>query len=238
MIEMHYQPIHGLPGLEIKYYEALARIRYHDTLIMPNAFLPVVSSRRLETGFDLAVLQQVDLDLSSKKLQPGIGVAINLTAQSISQPEIVSYLLELSRHNTRHPLMIEIAETSLITQVAEARTYLDLLRTAQYRIAMDDFGTGHSPLRYLADLPVDVIKFDISLIRKLDENNRASQVVTDFARMMISAGYSLTAEGVETETALRKVESLGFAHVQGFLLERPLPLDQLVIQENNDKHGT
>jgi EAL domain-containing protein (putative c-di-GMP-specific phosphodiesterase class I) len=85
---------------------------------------------------------------------------------------------------------------------------------------------------------VDVIKFDNSLIRKLDENNRASQDVTDFARMMISAGYSLTAEGVETETALRKVESLGFAHVQGFLLERPLPLDQLVIQASDDKHGT
>ena len=228
MIEMHYQSIHSLPGLEVKYYEALARIRHHNDLIMPDAFLPVVSSRRLETGFDLAVLQQVDLDLSSKQLPPGVGVSINLTAQSVSQPEIVSYLLELSRHNTRHPLMIEIAETSLITQVAEARTYLDLLRTAQYRIAMDDFGTGHSPLRYLADLPVDVVKFDISLVRKLEENNRAAQVVMDFARMMTSAGYSLTAEGVETEAALRKVESMGFAHVQGFLLNRPLPLAQLV----------
>jgi diguanylate cyclase (GGDEF)-like protein len=228
MIEMHYQSIRSLPGLEVKYYEALARIRYHNDLIMPSAYLPVVSSRRLETGFDLAVLQQVDLDLSSKQLPPGVGVSINLTAQSISQPEIVSYLMELSRHNKRHPLMIEIAETSLITQVTEARTYLDLLRTAQYRIAMDDFGTGHSPLRYLVDLPVDVIKFDISLISRLEANDRAAQVVMDFARMMISAGYSLTAEGVETEVALRKVESMGFAQAQGFLLDHPQPLDQLV----------
>ncbi len=237
MIEMHYQPIHSLPSLEIKYYEALARIRHHNTLILPEAFLPVVSTRRLETGFDLAVLQQVDLDLSSKRLQAGVGVAINLTAQSISQPEIVSYLLELSRHNTRHPLMIEIAETSLITQVAEASAYLDLLRTAQYRIAMDDFGTGHSPLRYLADLPVDVIKFDISLIRKLEDSSRGAQVVADFARMMISAGYSLTAEGVETEAALRLVESLGFAHVQGFLLAHPLPLDELIAHLAATKSG-
>ncbi|WP_296888650.1 EAL domain-containing protein [Thiobacillus sp.] len=232
MIEMHYQSIRSLPGLEVKYYEALARIRYHDTLILPAAFLPVVSSRRLETGFDLAVLQQVDLDLSSKQLPAGVGICINLTAQSVSQPEIVSYLLELSRHNTRHPLMIEIAETSLITQVTEASTYLDLLRTSQYRIAMDDFGTGHSPLRYLVDLPVDVIKFDLSLISRLEANDRAAQVVTDFARMMISAGYSLTAEGVETETALRKVESLGFAHVQGFLLDHPRPLAELVASLN------
>jgi EAL domain-containing protein (putative c-di-GMP-specific phosphodiesterase class I) len=103
-----------------------------------------------------------------------------------------------------------------------------LLRTAQYRIAMDDFGTGHSPLRYLVDLPVDVIKFDLSLIARLEADDRAAQVVTDFARMMISAGYSLTAEGVETGAALSKVESLGFDHVQGFLLDHPQPLAELV----------
>ncbi len=227
MIEMHYQPIHGLPGRQVDYYEALARIRYHGELIMPGAFLPVVSSRRLETEFDLAVLHQVDADLSSKQLPPGVGVSINLSAQSISRPEIVSHLLELSRHNAEHPLMLEITETSLITQMAEVSTYLDLLRTVHYRIAMDDFGTGYSPLRYLVDLPVDVVKFDISLVKKLGEDNRAGQVVADFARMMTDAGYSLVAEGVETEAVLDKVESLGIAHVQGYLLGRPVPLAQL-----------
>ena len=227
MIEMHYQSIHSLPGCKVDYYEALARIRHHGELIMPGAFLPVVGSRRLETEFDLAVLNQVDADLSSNQLPPGVGVSINMSAQSISRPEVVSHLLELSRHNTRHPLMLEITETSLITQMVEVSTYLDLLRTVNYRIAMDDFGTGYSPMRYLVDLPVDVVKFDISLVNKLGQDNRAGQVVADFARMMNDAGYSLVAEGVETETVLRKVESLGIAHVQGYLLSRPVPLAQL-----------
>lgn len=228
MIELHYQSIHALPGRQVDYYEALARIRYHGTLIMPDAFLPVVSSRRLETEFDLAVLQQVDADLSSGQLPPRVGISINLSAQSISRPEVVSQLLELSRHNARHPLMLEITETSLITQMVEVRTYLDLLRTVNYRIAMDDFGTGYSPLRYLVDLPVDVVKFDISLVNKLGENNRAAQVVADFARMMSDAGYSLVAEGVESDAVLRKVESLGIAHVQGYLLSMPVPLAELM----------
>jgi diguanylate cyclase (GGDEF)-like protein len=227
MIELHYQSIHSLPGCKVGYYEALARIRYRDTLIMPDAFLPVVSSRRLETEFDLAVLQQVDADLSSGQVPEGIGVSINLSAQSISRPEIVSFLLELSRHNALHPLMLEITETSLITQMVEVRTYLDLLRTVNYRIAMDDFGTGYSPLRYLVDLPVDVVKFDISLVNKLGQDDRAGQVVADFARMMSDAGYVLVAEGVETEAILRKVESLGIAHVQGYLLSMPVPLTEL-----------
>jgi diguanylate cyclase (GGDEF)-like protein len=228
MIELHYQAMHNLPGRTVGYYEALARIRYHGDLIMPDAFLPVVSSRRLETEFDLAVLQQVDADLSSGQLPAGRGVSINLSALSISHPEIVSRLLDLSRHAARHPLMLEITETSLITQMAEVRTYLDLLRTVDYRIAMDDFGTGYSPLRYLVDLPVDVVKFDISLVNKLGQDNRAGKVVADFARMMSEAGYVLVAEGVETDVVLRKVESLGIAHVQGYLLGRPLPLAELV----------
>ncbi|MHB1353895.1 MAG: putative bifunctional diguanylate cyclase/phosphodiesterase [Thiobacillus sp.] len=227
MVEMHYQSIHSLPGCRIDYYEALARIRYNGELIMPDAFLPVINNRRLETEFDLAVLARVDADLSSQRLPAGIGVSFNLSAQSLSRAEVVSHLLELSRHIPRHPLMLEITETSLITQMAEVSTYLDLLRTVHYRIAMDDFGTGYSPLRYLVDLPVDVVKFDISLVSKLAQDNRAGQVVADFARMMSEAGYSLVAEGVETDAVLRKVESLGVEHVQGYLLSRPLPLDKL-----------
>ncbi|MEQ1662467.1 MAG: bifunctional diguanylate cyclase/phosphodiesterase [Thiobacillus sp.] len=227
MIEMHYQPIHALPGRQVAYYEALARIRYHNQLLMPAAFLPVVSSRRLETEFDLAVLQQVDADLTNARLPEGCGISVNISAQSISRPEVVSTLMELSRHTARHPLMLEITETSLITQMLEVRTYLDLLRTVNFKIAMDDFGTGYSPLRYLVDLPVDIVKFDISLIKKLEETSRASQIVSDFARMMKDAGYSLVAEGIETEVALTRVQALGFAHVQGYLLGRPKTLDQL-----------
>lgn len=227
LIELHYQPIHTLPGRHDTHYEALARIRYQDELIMPGAFLPVVGSRRLETEFDLAVLHQLDADLSSQQLPAGKGVSVNLSAQSISHPEVISLLLELSRHNARHPLMLEITETSLITQMVEVRTYLDLLRTLDYRIAMDDFGTGYSPLRYLVDLPVDVVKFDISLVSKLGQDDRAGRVVANFVHMMKDAGYVLVAEGVETEATLKEAEHLGFAHVQGYLLGRPTPLTRL-----------
>ncbi len=237
MIEMHYQAIHALPGRKVDYYEALARIRYHGDLIMPGSFLPVIAARRLETEFDLAVLAQVDVDLASGRIPDGVGVSINLSAQTISRAEVVSHLLELSRHNARHPLMLEITETSLITQIAEVSTYLELLRTVHFRIAMDDFGTGYSPLRYLADLPVDVVKLDISLISKLAQDNRAARVVADFVRMMNDAGYSLVAEGVETEAVLDKVQSLGIEHVQGYLLGRPIPLDQLAGTSENDTHA-
>jgi diguanylate cyclase (GGDEF)-like protein len=237
MIEMHYQPIHGLPGRQIDYYEALARIRYAGELIMPGAFLPVVSNRRLETEFDLAVLQQVDADLSSGLFPAGCGISINLSAQSISRSDVISRLLELSHHTQRHALILEITETSLITQMNEVRDYLEMLRAEHYQIAMDDFGTGYSPLRYLVDLPVDVVKLDISLVNKLGEDDRSGRVVADFVRMMGDAGYSLVAEGVETEAVLQKVESLGIAHVQGYLLGRPVALQQLAADQPSHDHA-
>ena len=146
-------------------------------------------------------------------------MSINLSAQSISRPEIVSHLLELSRHNARHPLMLEITETSLITQMVEVRTYLDLLRTVNYRIAMDDFGTGYSPLRYLVDLPVDVVKFDISLVNKLGENNRAGQVVADFARMMGDAGYVAGGRGRGNRCRAAQGRKPGHCPCAGLLAE-------------------
>jgi diguanylate cyclase (GGDEF)-like protein len=227
MIEMHYQAVYSLSLGKVDYYEALARIRWRDELLMPNAFLPIVSSRRLEAEFDLAVLMQIDADLASDLLPAGCGVSINLSAQSLPRAEIVSQLLELSRYSEQHPLILEITETSLITQMMEARTYLDLLRAAHFKIAMDDFGTGYSPMRYLVDLPVDIIKFDISLIQKLQEHDRAGRVVADFARMMADAGYELVAEGIENEIVMQRVRKLGFAHVQGYFIGHPQPLSTI-----------
>jgi len=231
MIQMHYQPVTSLATNQIEYYEALARIKWRDELIMPGAFLPVVSGRRLEAEFDLAVLLQIDQDLASGLLPEGHGVSINLSAQSLPRAEIVSQLMELSRYSEAHPLILEITETSLITQMIEAHHYLDLLRAAHFRIAMDDFGTGYSPMRYLVELPVDIIKFDISLIQKLEEDDRAGRVVADFARMMADAGYDLVAEGVENEIVLERVRSLGFGHVQGYLLGHPQPLSAMAPNE-------
>jgi len=94
--------------------------------------------------------------------------------------------------------------------MAEVRTYLDLAahRTLPHRHGR--LRHRHSPPLYLVDLPVDVVKFDISLVNKLGQDDRAGQVVADFARMMNDAGYALVAEGVETAKVLSKVETWAF----------------------------
>lgn len=220
MLEIHFQRIQPLTGGH-EYLEALTRIRINDTLLMPNRFLPVVYSRRLEAEFDLAVIRLIQSSIESGRIPRGTGVSINLSAQSLHQAEAIAQLIELTQHAERHPLILEITETSLVPQLAEITHFLGILRNSGFKIALDDFGSGYSPLRYLADLPVDIVKFDMALIHQLKNNDRASMVVADFARLMRDAGYSLIAEGVEDEALLQKVRSLGFSHVQGFHIDVP-----------------
>ncbi len=220
MMEMHFQRMQPLAGGQ-EYLEALARIRHNGLLLKPERFLPVVQSRRLEAEFDLAVIRLIQNSIESGAIPQNTGVSINLSAQSLHQPEAIAQLIELTRHAERHPLILEITETSLVPQLAEITHFLGILRMSGFKIALDDFGSGYSPLRYLADLPVDIVKFDMGLIHQLKNNDRASMVVADFARLMRDAGYSLIAEGVEDEALLQKVRSLGFSHVQGFHIDVP-----------------
>lgn len=222
-MEIHFQRMVPLDGGQ-EYVEALTRIRHDDSLLMPDRFLPVVQSRRLEAEFDIAVIRRVQSRIESGVIPPNTGVSINLSAQSLHRPEIIAQLIDLTRYAARHPLILEITETTLVPQLAEITHFLGILRSNGFKIALDDFGSGYSPLRYLADLPVDIIKFDMGLIHQLRNNDRASMVVADFARLMRDAGYSLIAEGVEDEALLQKVYSLGFSHVQGFHLDVPRAL--------------
>lgn len=76
-------------------------------------------------------------------------------------------------------------------------------------------------------MPVDLVKFDISMVRSLEETGRQALFVTDLARLIKDAGYQLVAEGIESEALLQKVTALGFSHAQGYHIGRPEPLTSL-----------
>lgn len=133
-------------------------------------------------------------------------------------------LITLAASIPEHPLLIEVTETVLITHISQASSNLSTLRAAGFRIALDDFGSGYSSFRYLANMPVDIVKFDISLMRVLAGNSAQSTVIENLAHLILSAGYELVAEGIETQAILDKVLRLGFAYGQGEVFEMPKEL--------------
>lgn len=225
LLEFRYQPIMRLPNPCEEYVEALARIRADDGqggLISPADIFPIVQARRLDVEFDLAVITAIHRDLALDLPALARGVAINISAPGLLSGKVIDALVALRSAYGQRKIVVEITETALITQMEAAIQHIDRLRAAGCLVALDDFGSGYSSLRYLAAMPVDLVKFDISLVHQLLEGgNKQHMVVEDIARMVLNAGFELVAEGIETPDLLAKVTDIGFSHAQGFLFDQP-----------------
>lgn len=226
LLEMHYQKIVRLQSGATEYFEALVRIRNGGKLIFPGGIFPVVDARRLEAEFDMAVLTRIYQDLASGTIPPGTGVSINVSGVSIVTRSITDKLLSFVKFLDQYKLIVEVTETALITHINYASSNLNQLRKAGFIIALDDFGSGYSSFRYLSSMPVDVVKFDISLVHSLEEGGRQGIIVENLARLIRDAGFQLVAEGIETQATLDLVTDLGFNYAQGYFLGRPAKLEQ------------
>lgn len=171
-----------------------------------------------------------------------LGVSVNVSPHSLANPQLLHTVDGLLREYDLDGrwLCLEITEDVLL---ADERGCLSALRQFKQRgvtIAVDDFGTGYSSMSYLQRLPADELKIDRSLIGGLGADvplrPTAGQVVTDFAlvivRSIIELGHSLglrvVAEGVETAETLATLISLGCDEVQGNLIARPMPAEQVL----------
>jgi diguanylate cyclase (GGDEF)-like protein len=217
LIELHYQPIVALPSGTPEYAEALARIRHEDGLLMPGAFLEIIQAHRLDIEFDLAVIRSLEGDIDTGRVPSGQGVSINISPPGVVDDRVLDALLALKRREAGRKIIVEITETALITQMAKATENIRRLRDLGCLVALDDFGSGYSSLRYLSSMPVDLVKFDISMIRLLiGDDPRQRLIVGEFANIVSANGYQIVAEGVETEEYLDRVVALGFNYAQGF----------------------
>ena len=219
-IEMHYQPIVDLELGTVAYFEALVRIRYNQELVFPDRIMPVVDNRRLENELDYAVVRAVLRDLEQGLIPANTGVSINISGPTIVQKEVVRWLEHFEPYLDRYRLVLEVTETALITQLQAATDHLRRLQQMGFQIALDDFGSGYSSVRYLASMPVDLVKFDISLIQGLDDDSQLN-IVRHLAQMIVEAGHPLVAEGIENTALLNKVRRAGFRYGQGYLFAHP-----------------
>ena len=153
---------------------------------------------------------------------------MNLAPRQLLDGSLAETVIDACLAHGAHPrgLVLEVTENALIEALAVAGSYLDPLREAGVRIALDDFGTGYSSLQYLRDLPVDLVKIDRSFVAGLGSSDDGA-----LARAIVGLADALSlrtvAEGVETEVQLEILREMGCDALQGFLLGRPLPADEL-----------
>ena len=120
-------------------------------------------------------------------------------------------------------LTLELTETMLMQSPERARQVLERIKSLGARISMDDFGTGYSNLAYLAQLPIDEVKLDQSLVRELDQSDEVKTLLHGMIGLFDRLGLDLVAEGIENEDQLGFLVAAGCRTGQGYLLGRPAP---------------
>jgi len=156
-------------------------------------------------------------------------LSVNVSAHQVANPGFALWVQQTIAH-AEFPaelLTLEITETALMRPNAVTARTLRELDELGVRIVLDDFGTGFSSLSWLKEHPLQAIKIDRSFVTGLATDVRDQAIVAAVVSMGKALGCTITAEGIETQEQLDVLRALGCERAQGFLLARPLPVEDL-----------
>jgi len=227
------QPVVQLKDRKTMHHEVLLRIRDEDGRhILPGNFIELAESLSLIQEIDTRVVEKLLVHLrehgrSDEKLR----YFVNLSRVSISDQHWIRGMTALLRGSGVNPsqLVFEITETAAMSEIDVTITFIKQLKEMGCRFALDDFGAGFSSFYYLKRFDVDYLKIDGSFIRDLatDEGSRIFvRALNDVARGL---DKQVIAEWVETPEALNLLLGMGTQFGQGYLFQRPVPLEQQTV---------
>ena len=223
-----YQPQLNLASRRITGFEAL--LRWHNPkrgLVSPADFIPLAEQIGLIVPIGEWVIRTACSE-ATRWPRP-LSVSVNVSAVQFGSPHLVSTVLSALAESGLDPRRLELEVTESLL-LGDHRAALDILlkvRELGVRVSMDDFGTGYSSLSYLRSFPFDKIKIDQSFVRGSSDDPGGMAIVRAIAGLGRSLGMTTLAEGVETEEQLTRVAADGCTDVQGYLISRPLPPEQI-----------
>ncbi len=230
-VNVHYQPVFCFESglLRVCSVEALARIRDAGGLeIPPSVFVPICEELGLISRLGLAVLHKSTTFVGS--LPADIKLSFNIAPAQLlyqSVAEDVGTVLQETGFPANR-LICEITEEGLAYDSEHAWRQIDELRAMGVKIALDDFGMGHSSLKMLMTSKFDHLKLDRSITTMIVENTSMKRVIADVVRLSKSLGAEVTGEGIETVEHLAQLRACGCGWMQGYLLSPPVPADEIL----------
>jgi len=225
-LELEYQAVVDTHRRTIDGFEALVRWNHPARgRLGPAAFITLAEDTGLIVPLGAWVL---DTAISTASTwEPHQTIAVNLSPLQIAETGLVGMVGDLLARHRFDPrrLILEVTESSLVSDDREMIEPLEHLRELGVRIAIDDFGTGYSSFSYLRRLPVDTLKIDKSFIDDLP--GAGEPIVSAIIGLATALGLDVIAEGVERDEQLDALDRLGCRHIQGFLFHRPAPAADL-----------
>jgi diguanylate cyclase (GGDEF)-like protein/PAS domain S-box-containing protein len=229
-----YQPVVSLPHGKVLGCEALVRWNHPQRgPIPPQEFVTVAEQSDLILELGEWVLARALRDAGtwpSPAGGPRPTVSVNVSLRQLTSPSFVERVATLLADSDVEAarLCLEVTETVLAGDVEPVITVLEALRDVGVRLSIDDFGTGHASLTYLARFPVDQVKVDQSFVAGLGIDAGSAAIVGGVVGMAHTFDLRVIAEGVETETQLMALQEMGCDAVQGFLLAHPMTAPELM----------
>jgi len=224
-----FQPIVDVLNNRVIAFEALAR--WHSAElgpIGPDVFIPIAERSQMIGRVTEILLAQA---LAAARHWPAsIGLSFNLSAQDLITVDTMGAVRRIVAESGVAPSRIafEVTETALLADFDQAVRAVDSLHALGASIALDDFGTGYSSLGYVQRLPLDKIKIDRRFVADADVNRTSANIVKIIVDLCRNLDLVCVVEGVETESQLRAIVSLGCRFVQGYVLSRPVAADAVL----------
>lgn len=224
----YFQPLIDLKKRCVVGFEVLARWQ-HPTrqIVHPAEFIPFAE----QTGLIGALTEQVlrRACLTAAEWPMNIQLSVNLSSLQLREPALPDRLYEITEHARFgfNRLTFEITESAVIEDYNLPRSILGNLRSLGAHLALDDFGTGYSGLRHLQLLPFDTLKLDAAFVRTMTTHRESRKIVAAVMGLCQNLGIASVAEGIEHESQLEMLLSLGYGTGQGWLFSRPVPASHI-----------
>lgn len=231
-IQLHFQPKIALPDCNPCGAEALVRWRHPELgYLAPDEFISAAEQAGTILHLTRYVLERaLKFCRSWSEQNYELGIAVNLSARDLQDEYLPYFVLQLLKEHgieARH-LTLEITENSVMQDINHAVNVLECLRDIGVRISIDDFGTGHSSLAQLRNIPLHELKIDRSFVNNILEEEQNEAIVRSTIDLAHHMGLDVCAEGVENEETLRYLAGLGCEQAQGYYLSKPVPSDYLI----------
>lgn len=229
---LYYQPQYDSKSQKLRGVEAL--IRWQDEsgkMISPGVFIPIAEKSGMIVPIGMWVLEEGIRKYAAwrENYNCNMVLSLNISAIQYKRPDFVSNLLEILEKYKVNPkdIELEITESVLIDDFEQVVAKLRTLKEYGIKISLDDFGTGYSSLSYLKGLPIDTLKIDKSFIDTVIQDESTQVITESIVSMVKKLGYETVAEGVETEEQYEYLKKIDCDNIQGFLLGKPMPAEDI-----------
>ena len=221
---LFFQPIVDVTSGKVIHHEVLLRMfdPEKEKIILPGQFLDTAERFGLIREIDLWVIENA-LRLFSTGKNPETGLSINISGFNFGDIEFLNHISDcIKKYKANTSLIIfEVTETAAVSNIFQARKFVEELRLTGCRFALDDFGVGFSSLHYLRNLPVDFIKIDGSFIKNLATDKNDQTMVHAITHIAKGLGIKTIAEFVENEETFRLLKVLNVDFAQGYFIDKP-----------------